>query len=40
MVGSAFVSLDEKGNVLVVNRSRLEALEYMTSDALIGSNWV
>jgi PAS domain S-box-containing protein len=39
MAGSAFVSLDEKGNVLVVNRKCLEVLEYDTSEELIGENW-
>jgi hypothetical protein len=30
------VSLDKKGNVLVVNRKSLEVLEYDTSEELIG----
>jgi hypothetical protein len=30
------VSLDKKGNVLVVNRKCLEVLEYDTSEELIG----
>jgi PAS domain S-box-containing protein len=39
MAGSAFVSLDQKGNVIVVNRKSLEVLEYDTSEELIGKNW-
>ncbi|WP_366183588.1 PAS domain S-box protein [Flavobacterium ovatum] len=39
MAGSAFVSLDQKGNILLVNQKCLEILEYDRSEDLKGKNW-
>ena len=39
MAGSAFVSLDQKGNILLVNQKCLEILEYDKSEELKGKNW-
>jgi PAS domain S-box-containing protein len=39
MAGSAFVSLDKNGNILLVNQKCLDLLEYDTSKELKGKNW-
>jgi PAS domain S-box-containing protein len=39
MAGSAFVSLDKNGNILLVNQKCLDLLEYATSKELKGKNW-
>ena len=39
MAGSMFVSLDSKGNIILVNQKGLEILEYESSKELIGRNW-
>ena len=37
--GSAFVSLDINGNILLINQKGLKILEYDTSEELVGKNW-
>jgi PAS domain S-box-containing protein len=39
MAGSAFVSLDQNGNILLVNQKCLDLLKYDTSEELKGKNW-
>ena len=39
MAGSAFVSLDLKGNIILANQKCLEILEYDKREELIGQNW-
>ena len=39
MAGSAFLSLDVNGNILLVNQKALEILEYDKAEELVGKNW-